>query len=83
MRNVVIPALALGIIGLVVGYFLFAKFGNGYIPVARLLGASHGIFGRIENALLSVQIIRRDILLSGLVGVVVGLVIGLGTRLRR
>lgn len=89
MRNVLVGALILGIIGLVVGYFLFASLGNGhYMPVAWLFGATKGgFFARLgsdlRSAALDLPVVRRNILLSGLVGVIVGFVLALAARRRR
>ena len=84
MRNSLILAVALGIVGLVVGYFLFASLGNGYLPLSTLFGVANGLGDRLRNALTGIVAnlpeIRRNILLSGLVGVVAGLAIGIGTR---
>ena len=83
MRNVLALAIVLGIIGLVLGYFLFASLGNGHIPVSTLLGVSNGPLQDLRNIgtglIANLPDIRRNILLSGLVGVVAGVVIGVTT----
>lgn len=84
MRNSLVLAIVLGIVGLVAGYFLFASVGDGHIPLATLFGITNGLGDRLRNALTGMVAnlpeIRRNILLSGLVGVVAGLVIGISTR---
>ncbi|HUX20131.1 MAG TPA: hypothetical protein VMW69_02760 [Spirochaetia bacterium] len=84
MRNSLVLAIVLGIVGLVIGYFLFASVGNGHIPLSTLFGVANGLGDRLRNALTGIVAnlpeIRRNILLSGLVGVVAGLVIGIGMR---
>ena len=83
MRNILVLAIMFGIIGLVVGYFLFAKYVNGsYIPVDQLITGPHGVFQTVASAFAQNTLpeIRRNIIISGLVGVVAGFVIGVGTR---
>lgn len=76
MRNVLITALLLGVIGLAVGYFLFAGSAGNYIPVWRLLGISHNELQSLTNEFLAkfggLATVRRNILISGLVGFAVG-----------
>lgn len=87
MKNALVAALVLGIIGLFVGYLLFARLGNGHIPISTLLGMSNNLGDTLRNLAIGLvaklPVIRRNILVSGLVGVVVGLVIGLVIRRRR
>lgn len=87
MRNVLFSALLLGVIGLGVGYFLFAGRAGNYIPVWRLLGISHNAVQGLVNQLMTefggLAVVRRNILISGLVGVVVGFIASLAARSRR
>ena len=94
LRNIVVLIIVLAIVGLVVGYFLFAKQGDGYIPVERLLGISRGtalersitkIGQAIGDALtgVNVQQVRAKILYAGIAGAVIGLVIGVASYPRR
>ena len=84
MRNTLVLAIIFGIIGLVVGYFLFASLGNGYMPLSTLFGVSNGFGDSLRNAVTGIiknlPEVRRNIIISGLVGVVAGFVIGVGTR---
>lgn len=84
MRNTLVLAILFGIIGLVVGYFLFASLGNGYISLSVLFGVSNGIGDTLRNIgtglIKNLPEVRRNIIISGLVGVVVGFVIGIGSR---
>lgn len=86
MRNVLITALLLGVIGLAVGYFLFAGRAGNYIPVWRLLGISHNELQSLTNELLTrfggLAVVRRNILISGLVGVVIGFLGGIAGHSR-
>ncbi len=72
-----------GVIGLIVGYLLFAKVGNRYIPVADLLQVSRGVMAAIASKLYRYNQVLQNILIAGGVGALVGLVLGLGARSRR
>ena len=76
MGKILSNALLLGIIGLVVGYFLFGKVGNSYIGLKTLLMPSDSLLSQIGNTLRGVETIRQNILLSGGAGAVVGAVTG-------
>ncbi|AHC16374.1 hypothetical protein [Salinispira pacifica] len=70
--------------GLVVGYFIFAQIGGEYIPVktiialganedpANLSEAIQSLGNSIQNIILDIETIRRNILISGLVGAIAG-----------
>jgi len=82
MNRTVSSAVVLGVIGLIVGYLLFARTGGGnYVSIGDLFSpARSGLAGlgqRLTEAVRGIVEIRRNILISGLVGVVVGLVAGL------
>jgi hypothetical protein len=77
MKNTISLALILGIAGLVLGYFLFARFGNSYIPVRDLLPGSDSIVKKIGDAIKGVEEIRRNILLTGAAGFGIGITSGI------
>jgi hypothetical protein len=76
MRKILSNALFLGIIGLVVGYFLFGKVGNSYIGLKALIIPNESLLSQLGNKLRGVETIRQNILLSGSVGAVIGAVLG-------
>lgn len=80
MKNIVSSVLVLGILGLVVGYFLFAKVGNSYVDVQVLIAPGESMLQKFGNTLRGVEEIRRKILISGGAGAVLGLVIGMVRR---
>ncbi len=81
MRYSIVFAVVLGIVGLIVGYFLFAKFGNGYIALERIVGLNDsGLLNKIGNSAIGLSKIRLNILLSGGVGAGIGFVLGLLKR---
>ena len=88
MNKSISLAVLLGVVGLVVGYFLFGKIGNGYIKVGDLLSAPKsglaGVGRQVIDAITDIDQIRRNILISGGVGAALGLVGGLSiSRPRR
>lgn len=82
MKNVILFAIILAIVGLVVGYFMFGKIAGEYISVQRLLGlSSKGILNKAINTVADISARRNKILLCGLAGAGVGVVLGfLGKR---
>ena len=78
--------LIFGIIGLVVGYLLFAKFGGHYIPVLDLFFKQDGVEGllkTIKGAVTGAETIRQKIYISGGVGAALGLVLSFATGGKR
>jgi hypothetical protein len=81
MKKALIQAVILGTVGLVIGYFIFAQSGGSYIPVQDLLFSGRGnILEKLNDALRGIEEIRRNILLTGAAGAVIGLVIGFRRR---
>lgn len=67
-----------GILGLFIGYFLFARFNGQWIPVGDLLKIQEsGILGKTlsvaDNLIRGIADIRLKILISGGVGTGIGL----------
>ena len=78
MRNVLLLGVVLGIAGLVVGYFIFARapITGDYIAIETLLNPPAGIIGRLMENVGQFAEIRRNIVVSGVVGAVSGVVLG-------
>jgi hypothetical protein len=84
MKKPVSLVLLLGAAGLVAGYFLFGKTLGGYVPVMDLVSPPKDVLGRVANWAKQVDQIRQNILISGGVGAVLGLVASFaGARSRR
>jgi len=84
-KNTISLIVVLGIIGLIVGYFIFAKSGSSYLPVDEIIGAKANNLGQgIGNLFHGVDLaqVRSNILYSGLAGAGLGLVIGILSRRR-
>ncbi len=79
MRNVLLLAVVFGVVGLVLGYVIFARapVTGDLIAVRNLIDPPEGLLGRIVEEVGQFAEIRRNILLSGGGGVVVGVILGL------
>lgn len=76
MRSIVTFALVLGLLGLVVGYFIFGKIAGQYVAVDTLLGLGDDLISRIGEAFVQIGDVRRNILISGAAGVGIGIIAG-------
>lgn len=76
MRRIVTFALVLGALGLVVGYFIFGEIAGQYVAVDTLLGLGDDLISRIGEAVVEISDVRRNILISGAVGVGIGILAG-------
>lgn len=85
MKYVVIFGVLLAIAGLVVGYLAFSNIPlvNQRYSIEALLQPAEGELGRMVQDLAGIRAARRDILLSGGVGLVLGLVAGAVVGRRR
>jgi len=67
-----------GILGLLIGYFLFARFNSQWIPIGDLFKIQEsGILGKAlsgaDNLIRGIADIRKKILISGGIGMGIGL----------
>jgi hypothetical protein len=76
VRRIVTFALVLGALGLVVGYFIFGEIAGQYVAVDTLLGLGDDLISRIGEAVVEISDVRRNILISGAVGVGIGILAG-------
>ena len=65
------------IIGLIIGYLLFAKIGNDYVSLKTIFGFSKSGIESFGRGISGLTKIKQNILISGGVGAVLGLVISL------
>ncbi len=72
MKTIVTTALAVGILGLVAGYLIFARDGGGYMNPIQVFFPGSDLLSQIGDTLSGGERIRRNVLLSGAVGAVVG-----------
>ena len=72
MRNPLGAAVIFAILGLVVGYLIFGRVGGSFVPIGDLVRLPNNIFQEFGQAFRGIQEIRRNILISGGVGLAVG-----------
>ncbi len=72
--RVISTAVVLGVVGLVVGYLVFARQGGGYMNPLDLFFPGSDVFSQFGDAIRGGERIRNNILASGGVGMLVGAV---------
>lgn len=80
--RIIIFIVVIGIIGLVVGYFIFGRIGGEYIQVKHVFEPAQNVLEDIAESLVGIQKARRNIWISGAVGAAIGLILGVSTRRR-
>jgi ABC-type antimicrobial peptide transport system permease subunit len=85
MRRVILWIILLAILGLVVGYLIFARTSHGYLSLQSLLSPSQNVFDTLVRSVRGIPQIRQNILISAGVGAGIGLIAGLagGSARRR
>lgn len=76
MNTIVKLALIFGAVGLIAGYLLFGRVAGNYVSPMELIAPSSDLFSRIGRSIRGVEELRRQILISGGVGVIAGAVVG-------
>ncbi|GEM_PF-719476 len=69
-------ALLLGCGGLVIGYLIFGHVGGDFIEISKLLDPPQDFLQEIEETILGIRQIRQNILVSGAIGLGLGLLLG-------
>lgn len=85
MRRIIIAIIVVGVLGLVVGYLIFARTSNGYLSLKSLVSPSKNVLDDLVKAVTGIKKVRQNILICGAVGAGVGLVLGVvagGSRRR-
>jgi hypothetical protein len=80
--RIVIFVVVIGLIGLVVGYFIFGRIGGEYIQVRHVFEPAQNVLEDIAESLAGIQKARRNIWISGAVGAAVGLIVAVAARRR-
>ena len=83
MKRIVVLLLIVGIIGLAVGYLIFARTSSGYVSIQVLLSPSKNVLDDLVKSVTGINQMRRNILLCGGAGAGVGLLLGLVTSRSR
>lgn len=79
MKNALLLLFVLGIAGIVAGYFIFARapITGELIAVQNLLQPPQNLLGELISEVSQFESIRRNILLTGAGGALLGLILGL------
>lgn len=72
MKQIVTTAVVVGVLGLVVGYVIFARSGGSYMNPIDVFFPGSDLLSQIGDTISGGERIRRNVLLSGAVGAVVG-----------
>jgi len=84
MKRIILLLIIVGIIGLAVGYLIFARTGSGYVSIQVLISPSKNVLDDLVKSVTGIKQMRQNILICGAVGAGVGLLLGLLTsRARR
>jgi ABC-type antimicrobial peptide transport system permease subunit len=76
LRRVVLWIILLGILGLVVGYLIFARTAHGYLSLQSLLSPSKNVIDSLVKSVRGIPQVRQNILISAGVGAGIGLIAG-------
>ncbi len=83
LKRVILGIIVVGVIGLVVGYLIFARTSHGYLSLKSLLSPSKNVLDQLVKNVRGIPEIRQNILISGAVGGAIGLVLGAVTGRER
>lgn len=84
MKRIILLLLVVGVIGLAVGYLIFARTSSGYVSIQVLISPSKNVLDDLVKSVTGIKQIRQNILICGAVGAGAGLLLGLLTsRARR
>lgn len=77
MKKKIIYILLFAIIGLVLGYFIFARINGEYLSIQTIFNAAANPIESFGRKITGLQSIKQNIFISGGVGAAVGLVLSL------
>ena len=84
MKRTILLLIVVGLIGLAVGYLIFARTSSGYVSIEVLVSPSKNSLDDLVKSVTGIKQVRQNILICGAVGAGVGLLLGLVTsRARR
>ncbi|OFX85912.1 MAG: hypothetical protein A2W99_17125 [Bacteroidetes bacterium GWF2_33_16] len=76
MKKTIILILVFSILGLLIGYLIFGKIGDEYVSIKTIFGSTSK-FGTFLKDISGIAKIKQNILISGGVGALLGLIIGI------
>ena len=74
--QILLPGIALGAIGLFIGYLIYGQVAGEYIGLQRLFSPPQGWLDEVVETVSGIGKIRQKILVSGTLGLGSGLIIG-------
>ncbi|MDF1571076.1 MAG: hypothetical protein P1P82_05605 [Bacteroidales bacterium] len=77
MKRIIIYTVVLAVIGLILGYLIFGRISGEYIEIRAIFTSSDNVLESIGRSITGLKEIKQNILISGGVGAIVGLVIAL------
>jgi hypothetical protein len=80
--RIILFIIVIGLVGLVVGYFIFGRVGGEYIKVKQVFQPSKNLIEDIAESITGLKKARRNIWISGAVGAALGLIVGAMKRRR-
>ncbi len=75
--------LILGVIGLIVGYLIFGRVAGDYVSPVKIFSTPEGLFDRVAYSLRDIESMRQSIIISGIIGSVLGLIISLTNKFKK
>jgi hypothetical protein len=83
VTRIIALLIIFAVIGLAVGYLIFARTGSGYISVQVLVSPSKNVLDDLVKSVTGIKQVRQNILILGAVGAGVGLALGVVTSRKR
>jgi predicted tellurium resistance membrane protein TerC len=84
MRNIIIFGVVLAVLGLLFGYLVFGKIAGEYVSVKTLFTSSSGsVIKGLVQKVIGITTIRRNILISGGVGLIAGVILGAAFAMKK
>ncbi|MCK5171170.1 MAG: hypothetical protein KAQ75_14925 [Bacteroidales bacterium] len=75
MRKFIIYILVFAVLGLIIGYLIFGKFGDEYVHLKTIFSSSKSAIGSFGRNISGLAKMKQNILFSGGIGAVLGLII--------
>lgn len=76
IQKVILSGIFVGCLGLVVGYLIFGQVAGEYVEIQKLINPPQDWLQEIQETITGIGEIRQNILISGVVGVGFGLILG-------
>jgi len=77
MKRSILFVVIFLILGLVIGYLIFGRISGEYIGLSAIFSSSDNVLESLGRSISGLKEIKQNILISGGVGAIVGLIISL------